>query len=128
MTVTVVDPVLKYTGNGTLSQFFWNWQMLEESVIEVRVDNNLVFNYTENSNNIIFDTPPSVGSDIWIFRRTEIWQPEEYARFRGFKANKTEMTVDRCTMLAQELNGGVVGSRDLFTTIRQDGIWINSER
>jgi hypothetical protein len=128
MTVSAVVPAALYTANGTTVQFFWGWQMLPESAIEVRVNGQLVTNYTENVGNILFDTPPANGDIVLIFRRTPIWMPEDYAFARGFKSEKTELSLDRAYMIAQEYEAGYVGAANISAQVQSAGIDVRSER
>jgi hypothetical protein len=121
-------PLAEYDGNGTTTQFYYGWRMLQESALEVRVDNVFNEDWTDQDPFIVFNTAPVFGAKVQIYRRTEVHQPEDYEKFRGFKANKTELTMDRSFMIAQELEAGIVGAPDLFTTPAQNGMWINSER
>jgi hypothetical protein len=129
MTVPALPvPWIEYDGNGIVTQFYWEWKMLIDSSIDVYVDNVDVSGYTIEGNYVVFDVPPEFGAVVLIFRRTVIHQPEDYEKFRGFKANKTELTLDREFMIAQELESGGVGGANIFPSFQQDGVWVNSER
>jgi len=128
MTVRDRIPVQRYTGNGTTTFYFFDWDMLPESVIEVRLDNVLTTAYERQLVGVIFDVAPAVGVEIMLLRRTPLVQPEDYEFARGFKANKTELTLDRAYMLAAEFDGRVVGAPDIFTEPFQNGVSLKSER
>lgn len=128
MTVPNEIPVIYYTGNGSTVSYYWFWKMLPESAIDVYVDNVDVDGWSVSGNFVIFDVAPDVGQEIIIFRRTPLHQPENYAFARGFKANKTELTLDREYMICQEYESGIVGGNDLHTRKQIDGIWVQSER
>jgi len=128
MTVSAVKPLAEYTGNGSITQYFWGWQMLPESIIEVRVNDVRVTNYTENVGNIVFFSPPLNGDAVVIFRRTPVWMPEDYAFARGFKSEKTELSLDRAYMIAQEFEAGYVGTANISAELQAAGILVISER
>ena len=59
---------------------------------------------------MVFNTAPADGAEIVIYRRTKIWQPENYRAFGRFHSEKTELSVDRATLIAQERYGDATGS------------------
>ncbi len=128
MTVSAIVPAIEYTADGSITQYFWTWKMLPESIIEVRINDEIVLNYTENVGNIVFTTPPLNGDVVLIFRRTPVWMPEDYAFARGFKSEKTELSLDRAYMIAQEFEAGHVGTTNIYAELQTAGALIVSER
>jgi hypothetical protein len=137
LTVREKTPIAEYIGNGVATAFEFDWDMLPESTIGVMVDNSQVDWWSLNGNYVVFTVPPPDGSDILIYRRTQIWMPEDYSKFRRFYANKTELSMDRAIMIAQERQGtaigshppnGIVGGNDLSTRRGVYDVTVVSER
>jgi len=130
-------PIQRYTGNGAIVIFQWKWSMLAESSIEVLVDNEYVDGWTLQGTSVVFDIAPANGAEIVIYRRTKIWMPEDYVAYGRFHPHKTELSVDRAIMIAQEYAGdrgignapnGIVGAADLRTRRNEFDIDLISER
>lgn len=137
MTVESTPPIARYTGNGVVTKFDWNWQMGPDSVNEVLVDNELVDDYTEQGQSMIFDPAPADGIEVIIYRRTLVYMPENYVAFGRFAPNKTELSMDRATMVAQERLGdaefneppnGIVGGTNLYLSRQEYTQTVISER
>ena len=137
MTVSSNIPIEEYTGNGVITQFDWDWAMINDSAIEVLVDNEYVDGWNLQGQSVIFDVPPADGALVQIFRRTKLWMPEDYVAFGRFHADKTELSVDRAIMIAQERAGdrgkgnaanGIVGGADLHTRHNEFDVDLISER
>jgi len=111
MTVANKIPWIEYLETAGVTVFAYDWDMLLESEIEATVDGVDVFNFTYTDTEVTFDVAP-VG-DLVFYRRTPVHQPEDYAFARGFKANKTELTIDRAYMIAQEIESGLTLQSDL---------------
>ena len=62
-----------FTGDGTTTEFVLSTEPLENSIIEISLDGNIIsegYSYNEESNTIIFETPPEENIDIaisWYF-------------------------------------------------------------
>jgi len=137
LTVRKIIPIEEYTGNGIIDRFDWEWDMIGDSAIEVLVDNEYVEGWSLQGESVIFDVPPDDGAFIQIYRRTKVWMPEDYVAFGRFHANKTELSVDRAIMIAQERAGdrgkgnvanGIVGGANLQTRRHEFSIDVVSER
>ncbi len=137
MTVQSLIPIERYTGDGALTAFQWQWDMIADSTINVLVDNTVADNWVLQGNTVVFDTPPDAGAEVIIYRRTKIWMPEDYIAYGRFPANKTELSVDRAIIIAQEVagdrgigqtGGGIVGGANLFTKVNEFDIDLISER
>ena len=100
MTVSTKTPLVEYTGNGTTSRFDWDWEMIEDSAIEVLIDNERITAWVLEGQSVVFDTAPGDGAFIQIYRRTKVWMPEDYVAFGRFHPDKTELSVDRATIPA----------------------------
>lgn len=137
MTVASQIPIVEYNGNGVVTKFDWDWEMIEDSTIGVLVDNEQVTNYNLEDQSVIFDTPPDDGAFIQIYRRTQVWMPEDYVAYGRFHPDKTELSVDRATLIAQERMGdavnseppnGIVGGANLSISRTEYTITVHSER
>ena len=128
MTVSAKTPLAEYTGNGTTSRFDWDWEMIEDSSIEVLIDNARTADWTLEGQSVVFFVPPADGAFIQIYRRTKVWMPEDYVAFGRFHPDKTELSVDRATMIAAEYKSGMVGRSDLTTTHHEFYVAVHSER
>ncbi len=131
------DPLVVYFGNGIAVSFHWDWAMTEDSAIGVLVDNEVLDEWSLQGNSVVFESPPADGAVVVLFRRTKIWMPEDYVAFGRFAANKTELSVDRIIMIAQEYLGngggtspplGVIGAAHLFFNRNEFDIDLISER
>jgi hypothetical protein len=137
MTVRAIVPIVEYIGNGVITRYDWDWDMIEDSTIGVIVDNFNVFNWSLEGQSVVFNTAPDDGAEITIYRRTLIYMPENYRAFGRFHSEKTELSVDRAIMIAQERAGdrqngnipnGIVGGADLSMTRAEFALTVNSER
>jgi hypothetical protein len=137
MTVRAIIPIERYTGNGVITDFAWDWDMIIDSSINVQVDNVNVTNWTLNGQTVVFDTAPADGAEIVIYRRTKLWMPEDYKAFGWFNADKTELSMDRAMLIKQERYGdalpgeppnGIVGGSDLSVTLAEFDLTVVSER
>jgi hypothetical protein len=136
MTVRNLPPIIRYTGNGVITTFAWDWDMIIDSSINVQVDNINVTGWTLQDQTVVFDTAPADGSEIIIYRRTKLWQPENYKPFGWFNADKTELTMDRAYLIKQERYGdsltylpnGIVGGSNLSVTLAEFDVTVVSER
>jgi hypothetical protein len=137
MTVRALPPLVEYTGNGSITRFDWDWDMIDDSSIEVLVDNYIVTNWTLEGQSVVFDAAPADGAEIIIYRRTIVWMPEDYLAFGRFLADKTELSLDRATLIAQERYGsatgaeapnGIVGGPDLHLSRQEFTTTVHSER
>ncbi len=123
-----IVPLIEYTGDGVTTKFDWDWDMIEDSSINVLVDNLRVSNWALEGLSVVFNTAPEDGAFIQIYRRTIIHMPENYQAFGRFHSEKTELSVDRAILIAQELtSGGIVGSADLSTTRGEFDLTVHSE-
>lgn len=137
MTVDARIPIAEYVGNGSITVFAWDWYMIEDSSINVLVDNVNVSNWSVQGTTVVFSTAPKDGADIQIYRRTLIQMPENYVAFGRFHSEKTELSVDRAIMIAQEYAGdrgngnapnGIVGGANLSTIHTEFTVTVVSER
>jgi len=138
MTVLAVVPVVEYVGDGIETTFAWDWEMIDDSAINVLVDNTYVDEtWSVVGMDVVFTTPPADQADIVIFRRTTVWMPEDYRTFGRFSSDKTELSMDRNMMIAQEIDGaaildgqplGMVGGADLRTLLGRFSLTVFSER
>lgn len=137
MTVRAIVPIIEYTGNGVITKFDWDWDMIDDSSINVLLNNENVTNWTEEGQSVVFDTAPADGDEIIIYRRTLIRQPENYRAFGRFHSEKTELSADRMILIAQERAGdrgegnagnGIVGGANLSITRGEFSLTVVSER
>jgi len=137
LTVSSNIPIEEYTGNGSIDRFDWDWDMIADSAINVLVDGELEDGWSLQGKSVIFDVPPADGAVVQVFRRTKVWMPEDYVAFGRFHANKTELSVDRAIMIAQERAGdrgkgnapnGIVGGANLYTKHNESDVDLISER
>lgn len=136
MTVDTRVPIVEYTGNGVVTKYDWDWYMIEDSNINVLVNNTFVFNWTLQGTSVVFDTPPEEGDEIIIYRITTLWMPEDYRPFGRFHSEKTELSMDRAIMICQERGGrrggghgeGIVGGANLHVLRGEFDLTIVSER
>ena len=91
MTVDTRVPIVEYTGNGVIVKFDWDWKMIEDSNINVLVDNVFNFAWNLQGTSVVFDTAPEDGAAIKIYRITTLWMPENYRAFGRFHSEKTEL-------------------------------------
>ena len=127
MTVRAIVPFIEYTGNGSITGFDWDWDMVEDSSINVLLNNENVFAWTLQDQTVVFDTAPADGDEIIIYRRTIINQPENYQPFGRFHSEKTELTMDRNMLIAQEVFGDIVGGGNLSITRGEYTVTVVSE-
>ena len=136
MTVDTRVPIIEYTGNGVITKFDWSWKMIEDSNINVLVDNIFADNWNLQDMSVVFDTAPEDGAEIKIYRITTLWMPENYRAFGRFHSEKTELSVDRAIMICQERGGrrggngseGIVGGADLHILRGEFNVTVVSER
>ncbi|RLA59044.1 MAG: hypothetical protein DRQ89_14615 [Epsilonproteobacteria bacterium] len=126
MTVADKIPRIEYPATSGVTVFPYDWDMLEESDIEATLDDVSVFGFTYDDTDVTFAVAP-VG-DLVIYRRTPVHQPEDYAFSRGFKANKTELTIDRCYMIAQEKDSGLTIGADISAERTIADVTVESNR
>ena len=131
------DPYIEYYGDGTRTVFPFDWRMIDDSSIVVIQDNVYVYEWTLEGSAVVFQIVPPVNSVIQIFRKTKIWMPENYRAMGRFNAEKTELSMDRAYMIAQERNGtsggddapnGEVGGADLHILRGQYVVSVVSDR
>ena len=137
MTVRNIPPIAEYNGNGVITVFAWDWDMIEDSTINVLLDETYNQSWTLQGQTVVFDVAPPEGAEVIIFRRTKIWMPENYRAFGRFNSEKTELSVDRITLITQERMGtavagqapnGIVGSFNIYTDLNEFDVTIISER
>jgi len=137
MTVSSNPPIERYTGNGVITQFDWDWDMIDDSAIGVMVDNQYSDDWELEGNSVVFGTAPADGVDVIVYRRTKLWMPEDYVAFGRFYPDKTELSMDRAIMIAQERHGdakaneppnGIVGAANIYASPAEFHIDLISER
>ena len=137
MTVDTRVPIARYTGNGSETTFAWDWYMIADSSINVLVDNTWVSGWSVQDMTVVFTTAPEEGAEIIIYRRTIPRQPDNYQAFGRFHSEKTELSMDRQTMIAQERQGdsldplapnGIVGGSNLSVSRQEFTVTVISER
>ena len=137
MTVRNVPPLVRYTGNGVITSFDWDWDMITDSSINVLQNNENVLAWSLQGMTVVFSTAPAEGDEIIIYRRTIIRQPDNYQPFGRFHSEKTELSMDRQTLIAQERQGdsthpgepnGIVGGSNLSTIRAEFDVTVVSER
>lgn len=137
MTVDTRPPIVRYDGNGSEVTYAWDWKMIDDSTINVNVDNELVTNWSVQGTTVVFETAPADGAEIIIWRRTKIWQPQNYRPFGWFSPSKTELNMDRAIMITQERQGdsldpsdpnGMVGGANLSMSRQPYTLTVISER
>ncbi len=130
MTVANKIPLIAYPNTTGIDTFDYDWDMLPESIIEALLDDVLIETGVVDNGGTVTITPAPTG-DLVLRRRTPVWQPEDYAFARGFKANKTELTIDRTYLIAQELRSGGsviadISERELINGVFIDSLWGNN--
>lgn len=124
MTVLAKVPIAEYNGNGVITEFAWDWDMIADSSIHAIIDNIIETGFNVQGNSVVFDTAPANGAEIKIYRRTILHMPEIYLPFERYPSAKNELSMDRIVMICQERAGfrasgnapdGIVGGADLYS-------------
>ena len=126
MTVADKIPRIEYPATTGIDTFAYDWDMLPESIIEAWLDDILIESGVVDNGGTVTITPAPTG-DLLLKRKTPVWQPEDYAFARGFKANKTELTIDRCYMIAQEMDSGGFIPANISAAQAINGVLVKSE-
>ena len=126
MTVADKTPLIEYPATTGIDTFTYDWDMLPESSIEAVLDGVLLETGVVDNGGTVTITPAPTG-DLLLKRKTPVWQPEDYAFARGFKANKTELTIDRCYMIAQEMDSGGFIPANISAAQAINGVLVKSE-
>ena len=137
MTVSNKPPIIEYDGNGSQTVFAWDWDMIEDSTINVIIGDEQITDFSVQGNTVVFSTPPEDGAAVTIYRRTKIWMPENYRAFGRFNSEKTELSMDRSYLIAQEIFGtgiedgqfnAIVGAANIYKALAEGSVTIVSER
>ena len=115
MTVNRETPIVRYTGNGSATEYTFQWSCDEanENYVEVNgvqliegVEYELEDFDREHGGTMRFLEPPAAGDDILIYRRTPITQQVDYVEFDAFPAEVHEGQMDKDTRILQEIIDG----------------------
>ena len=132
MTVSNQKNVASYVGNGIVKEFTAPFKFFEQKNIEVYVssesqpvkklvlnDDYFVFGENEeNGGSVIFKKAPQAGEKVVIVRVIEMTQEVDYRENEVFPAKTHERTLDKLTMIAQQISERI--SRCLSLGITSD--------
>ncbi|MBT8438175.1 MAG: hypothetical protein KJO91_00505 [Gammaproteobacteria bacterium] len=120
MTTQVNIPYIELEGDGTITDFAFNYPIVENVDLIVLVDGVLQIEYTsytldeltENGGEVIFTEAPADGASVLILRRTTMTQNVDYETDEPFQAETHEWNLDKITYILQELITGAWGGVD----------------
>jgi hypothetical protein len=120
MTVNNSIPNISYEGDGVTVYFPYSFRILEDSDLKVFVDtvqqvqfsDYTLVNQTENGGEVLFIVPPGDTLPVLLIRATSKTQQVDYEPFSPFPADTTEFTVDKLTLITQELEQRFVDDVD----------------
>ena len=134
MTVSSTSNKISYTANGSTATFAYNFPIFasEESTLKVYVADTLktlTTHYTvtnagtASGGNVVFTTgnTPANGAKVVIERILARTQLSDWNDYDKFPAETLEDTVDRLTMVAQEIDEKVGRSIKFATTVTDVG-------
>ena len=111
MTTNSQIPYNRYEGNGTKTSYAFTYDLVETSDLIVQVDGVRLVQFSdytvdpdyEDGSNVVFTIAPIDGSDVLIFRKTDLTQNVDYESFTSFPADTHEWNLDKITKILQEL-------------------------
>lgn len=111
MAVSVQNPVITYTANGTTTNFAFPFHVLQDSDLDVYFDGVVqVGGFTKNDINVVtggdveFDIAPTSGVIVRLQRQADIDRNIDYLNGGNIVANTLDGDVDRVVQLVQDLD------------------------
>ena len=114
MSVNVAIPYNRFEADGVVTNFTFDWDLIETADLIVLVDNILQTEYSEytvtpdfeDGGDVVFDVAPDDGTEVIVMRRTTISQNVDYESYTPFPADTHEWNIDKITYILQELIHG----------------------
>lgn len=112
MTISSTTNKVQYTGDGVQTDFPFAFRILEDTDLEVYVDDDLKIlntDYTidggaeEGTGTVKFNTAPADQSLVTLVRNVPSTQEVDYVDYDRFAAETHEGALDKLTMLVQEV-------------------------
>lgn len=107
-------PNTVHTGNGVSTEFSYEFYAPDLADVYVAIDGVRVTSGwtavrdSDETGRVIFETAPADGTKVTIYRSTPITQEETWSNGQAFYPGTVGSALDKLTMVAQELRGGVV--------------------
>lgn len=116
MTVTVQDPFNQYTANGVTTAFAYEFRILADSHLVVRVNgatipgNDYSVANGSNGGTVTFDTAPANGAAVFLSREVPLSRVTDYTTNGPFPASTVNADFDLIWMVLQVLGAYRDGS------------------
>lgn len=111
MPVLIQTPVINYTANGSVTDFAYPFQVLNEADLKVYIDAVEVTGGFTNDGvgnaaggNVIFEIAPLENSVVRLIRTTSISRITDYVEGGAIPAATIDTDFDRAVMMVQELD------------------------
>ena len=108
MTVTVQTPYNEYSSNGATTVFAFDFKVLRESELKVKVDGLIVTNYSvtgigdEDGGQITFSTAPAAGAgNVLLYREIPAARSVSYTENGPFPASAVNQDFDNLWLALQ---------------------------
>jgi len=122
MTVNAEFPYIQYLGNSVTTDFPFSWSSGDPSEIYVKLDGVLLTegveyeltDYTlEFGGTQVFNTAPTTGQVVYVYRDTPVTQQLDYVDGEPFPTDTHEFQLDKDTRILQEIieGGRAIGGR-----------------
>lgn len=100
-----------YTGNGTQKVFTIDWNYVAVSHVKVRVAGiDMTSGYSVSGNSVTFDTAPSNGASVEIYRQTPLDTIQDFIRGGTPSSGGFNTVLTRVQYIAQEAAYAILGS------------------
>ena len=114
MSVNVAIPYNRFVADGIVTNFTFDWDLIETADLIVLVDNVLQVEYSqytvtpdfEDGGDVVFDIAPTDQAQVIVMRRTTMSQNVDYESYTPFPADTHEWNIDKITYILQELIHG----------------------
>lgn len=112
MSIPVQNPIAAYTGNGSATQFAYNWYLVYASDIAIQIEGVTVpsnqYTVTGIGNvtggNVVFNTAPATGARILMQRDVPLERLTNYIDNGDLLAQTVNADFDRIWMALQDVN------------------------
>jgi hypothetical protein len=132
MTISTTSSRISYNGNSVTTVFAFPYRFLanidvvvvEVSALGVEVVKTLTTHYTitgagdDAGGSVTMLVAPATGVTLLIYRNTDIVQETDYVTGDSFPAETHERTIDRLTMICQEIVNGTGGGGNATRSIK----------
>lgn len=116
MTVALATPLDEYTGNGTTTEFAYNFRLLDSSHLKVYLNGVLqssgytVSDVGEDDGTVTFTTAPANGVSVRLQRVVPASRTTDYPFNSGLRAETLNNDFDRLVMMIQGIDYGFLGT------------------